>query len=128
MKTSYSGCNPEIAESLQRGEHIKCISFDGNTKTEITVCAYDSNVMASYVCTNRQDWDTAEPIKTATYVIDAVAMMKGLVERGYLHIGNGDWALGKKEVLSPVWSQCGEILTGNRRGWEPWMLEQKEVE
>lgn len=127
MKTSYEGCHPDIAESLKRGEHARCISKDGAAETKMTICAYDASVMASYICTGRMDWDTAEPVPTETYVIDAVSMMEGLVKRKWEQQSDGSWRQPNGFVTAPtIFFECGARPT-HTGGYHDWMLVERDV-
>ena len=123
MKTSYKNCHPEIAASLQRGEHIRCVC----NNFPHTIIAYVQGYDYPYIDDTSCKYDNAVPIKTTTYVIDAVSMMKGLVERGYVLDHKGYWSLGMDDGISPsMWIYCGKPVIDYI--WEPWMLIDKEVE
>ena len=124
MKTDYTGCNKEIAESLKRGEHIECITKTSRVKE--TIIAYLSRSNKPYVSSAGIFLSYAEPITTETYVIDAVAMMKGLIERGYTVDKHGWWFTEVSVLRSNAWSYCGK-LPSSALTWEDWMLEERET-
>jgi len=134
MKTSYERCHQEIAESLQRGEHIRCrckaASGPGLINVEgICIIAYIFNpesALGRYLDINGFGYDIAYPMITETYVIDAVSLMKGLVERGYKVSEKGNWKLKDKVFYVNWWQLCGETEVVEEC-FEPWMLEEREV-
>ena len=125
MKTSYLGCNKEIAESLKRGQHIKCIC-GGSVPAK--VIAYVEGSSYPYRTTGSCcSYSIAEPIKTETYVIDAVSMMKGLVKRGYKVTDDGNWKKNNHvDFITEKWRFCGFLLPSGY-AFEDWMLEEREV-
>jgi len=125
METSYEGCHPEIAESLKRGEHIECITKTSRVKE--TIIAYLSRSNKPYVSSAGIFLSYAEPITTETYVIDAVSMMQGLVDRGYTYVSEGQWSTdGGYEHFEPEWwGDCGKV---KRCSMPDWMLIEKETE
>lgn len=130
MKTSYEGCNKEIAESLKCGEHIPCSISLGTQKEKVLIISYSLNtkLKAPYVGENGERYVNPIPIKTETYVIGAIEMMKGLVERGYAVDRQGWWINENSVNMTPsAWQYCDkpEFL---RYDWEDWMLEEREVD
>ena len=79
MKTDYTNCHPKIAESLKKGEHIKCTALSykkGCREIEAVVSAYYEGEEYPYG-TRTSSLFFAEPLpKTETYVIDSVSIMK----------------------------------------------------
>jgi len=129
MKTSYINCHPEIAESLQRGEHIRCyIREVAKSKRYRTIIAY---VNGNYIDHNLvkliHEQCEVTMIKKETYVIDAISMMKGLIERGYQVSEKGNWKLKDKVFYVNWWQLCDEdnFVDGC---FEDWMLWEREVE
>lgn len=72
---------------------------------------------------------TVYPAKvTVTHVIDAVPMMRELIERGYTYDAKGVWVL-ECEVSFVAWHMCGHKFENEppNSNWPEWMLEQREV-
>ena len=129
MKTDYTNCNQDIADSLKRGEHIRCyIIEDTKAERKRTIIAYlngcyvdgNLNKIQSNKCSVRL-------VATETYIIDAVSMMKGLAKRRYKVDTLGYWSDGVGNSLAPImWFRCGKT-TCAKYTWEDWMLEEREV-
>ena len=133
MKTSYKNCHPEIAASLQLGEHIECILWDrkdDSRKYEQTVVAYTggSEDHTNYLTMDGDYWDCAIPHKTETYVIDAVSMVKGLVDRGYEPTMAGEWCKDGVRFLPRLFTYCDKPHDLANADLKDWMLIDKETE
>ncbi len=133
MKTSYKNCNPEIAVSLQRGDHIECQTFNFNKvilESSVTIIAYEEGSKFPYHSYD-DHYAIAEPIpKTETRVIGCVAMVEELLDRGFEPDNNGYFS---KRDNSERWtpgllSQCGKKPNHSYAvNWHSWMLEEVEV-
>lgn len=136
MKTSYEGCDPKVAESLKKGEHFKCKMMFGNTLFDgkTIIIAY---IKGYYVTDKRECINIANititPIETETRVIGHVAMMQGLIERGYEPNPHGVFRLfhmgdPKDSDFFPIrlWQYCGTPIESTLK-FEPWMIEEVEI-
>lgn len=133
MKTSYEGCHPEIADSLKRGEHRSCNVGENHYPVTIVAYCIKENPSRPYLSSGGSYYANAEPVKTETYVIDAVSMMEGLIESGYKPDREGYFIpSGEPKNIScftlDSWIKCGKRKENDGHLWEPWMLEEREVE
>lgn len=65
-----------------------------------------------------------ESVKSRTYVIGSVQMMKQLVSRQWKPNPEGYWSHGLTNTFSPGrWIKCGKVKD-NTYAWEDWMLEE----
>ena len=127
MKTDYTNCHPEIAESLKRGEHIRCKAAGRDDDRAVVLVTAYLGKERLYLSDKGEFWHTLEPIKTETYVIDAVSMMKGLVERRYNVLDDGTWVkLNYMSVTTDIWQHCDYRQPYNVP-YDSWMLEKREI-
>lgn len=61
-------------------------------------------------------------------VISEVAMMEGMIQRGYkINTSTGIWVSNDYEDVTPLaWQYCGRP-PNPRFDWSLWMLEEKEI-
>ncbi len=135
MDTNYNNCNEEIAECLMCGEHVKCNVVnpaDGvlaGRKALVKVVAYitiEDADMQFYLDSAGKGWEEATPVKKEQRVIDHVAMMEGLLSRGYLQHKNGDWHDKGRTIDRGVFYYCGKLMD-HQLTFADWMLEEVEV-
>ncbi len=126
MKTSYKDCDPEIAEMLKNGEHVRCVSTF--TEKKRTIIAYIAGDTCPYVAKDGTKCTAVSRVPTITKVISPVDVMRGLVDRGFVVYSDGTW-IDKAGFCFDVemWQYCGENMPG-RFYWLPWMLEEMEDE
>lgn len=131
IKTDYTGCHPEIAASLKRGEHIECRHPEDHS-LEFTVTSYCAGLKYRYGGFRNglhDGYSDAEPVpKTKTRVLGPVQLMQALVERGYKVSADGCWSIKRSTcvILPSMWEYCGQTPCSSC-SWEPWMLEEVEL-
>jgi len=129
-ETDYTGCHPEVAESLKRGEHVVChVVLNGDSSSrKVKVIAFSNG---EYVTDNIHAYPCTEYsiklVETETRVIKHVPMMQGLIDRGYVAYSEG-FCIDKDDLIfyCKQFKYCGKIPTDTFT-WEPWMIEEVEI-
>ena len=135
MKTSYKDCHPVVEEHLLRGEHCRCLcklraSDSEFIKRPVRIIAYihdHENDLGYYLDYEGIGYDTVEPVMTEARIIDAVSMMKGMIERGWVQMVSGDWELPSGYIMAAtVFLECG-TRPNCIDGYLDWMVEEIEI-
>ncbi len=136
MKTDYTRCQTEIAESLKCGEHIKCNvenpmhSLYEDKRNDAKIVAYITdykNKLQYYLDDTGIGWDDAIPSTTEVRVISHISMMMGLLERGYVQEKNGKWSPpSKRKLAATIFLECGKVPNQISEYYD-WMLTEVEI-
>lgn len=96
-KIDYTGCDPVIAEHLQRGEVIECYVWDGiktvGDRIIRYVVLYSFDAWYPYRTVDGVIYQHAEPIQLKqTYVKKASDIVRWLEDNGYIVDVRGNWS------------------------------------
>ena len=130
LKTDYTGCHPEIAASLKRGEHIMC-RHPTNHWITFLVYAYSVKDCFKYRSATNGWYQVAEPLpKTETRVVCLTTLVDRLIAYGYSQAPGGLWRSASQNATYPynIFAMCGKgISEAQKCVYADWMLEEVEI-
>ena len=124
----FTGCDPEIAEHLKRGEAIECIVWDceGGSKIKAWVYGYAPDTIYKYK-TKEDKFACAEPsLRKDRRIMLTERAIQVLIENGYAFDELGALR-GEPHFIVPQMSEkMGKPLEDNSWKWPPCIIEEME--